>query len=70
MHLFPDRLRALRHQRGWSLRQLATVAQVPFQTISRLERGTTRSPSLTTLGALADALEVTVDTLMGRAVRW
>jgi len=63
---FGERLRTLRKSRGMSLRDLATRADVSTSYLSDLERGTRGAPTAPVLERLADALGVSVDTLLGR----
>ena len=60
-----ERLRRLRDKRGFSVRQLARLAAVPHETISRLENHQQRHPSLPVAMRLAKALGVTLDYLAG-----
>ena len=60
-----ERLRRLRGKRGLSVRQLARLADVPHETISRLENNQQRHPSLPVAMRLAKALGVTLDYLAG-----
>jgi len=60
-----DRLRKLRNKRGLSVRQLARLANVPHETISRLENDHQRYPSLPVAMRLAKALGITLDYLAG-----
>lgn len=62
---FGDRLRKLREERGLTQRQLAERIDVRFPQISRYETGIFM-PNAETLVTLADALDVNVDTLLGR----
>jgi transcriptional regulator with XRE-family HTH domain len=64
-NLFPQRLQALREKRGLSQEELAKRAGLQGTAISHFETGT-RKPSFDNLRRLADALETTVDYLMGR----
>ena len=64
MHL-GERLRRERQKKGYSARHLARIANVPFETISRLENSKQRSPSLPVAMRLARALGVTLDYLAG-----
>ena len=59
------RLRRLRAKRRLSVRQLARLAEVPHETISRLENNQQRHPSLPVAMRLAKALGVTLDYLAG-----
>lgn len=58
------RLRSLRRTLGWSLDQLALRSHLSASTISRIETGK-RTISLDVLIALADALEVDMNSLVG-----
>lgn len=62
---FPERLHDLREQRGLSQEALAKRCGLQPTAISHFETGT-RKPSFDNLRRLADALETTVDYLMGR----
>ncbi len=55
-----------RDRRGWTLRELAQRSGVDVGALSRIERGE-RDPTATTVVAIADALEVSIDELFGRA---
>jgi XRE family transcriptional regulator of biofilm formation len=63
--MFGERLHMLRQQKGLSVRQLARLAHVPHETISRLENTQQRSPSLPVAMRLAHALGVSLDYLAG-----
>lgn len=58
-----ERLKALRHECGWSLDQLAARTGVSRATLSRLENGEV-SPTASVLGKLCAAFGVTLSRLM------
>jgi transcriptional regulator with XRE-family HTH domain len=62
---FGDRLRHEREKRSWSTRQLARLAQVPHETISRVENHHQHMPSMPVAMRLARALGVSLDYLAG-----
>lgn len=62
----PNRIRQLRETRGLTQAELGEKAGLPAASISHFETGI-RTPGTTTLQRLADALEVTVDFLLGRS---
>ena len=64
-NIFPQRLQALRDKRGLNQEELAKRAHLQATAVSHFETGT-RKPSFDNLRRLADALESTVDYLMGR----
>jgi len=62
---FPARLRAARALRGLSQSELAERADLQPSAVSHFETGR-RSPSFDNLKALAEALQVSTDYLLGR----
>ena len=61
---FGERLRALREFHGMSQRQLADAAQIGKTTLQGYEVGR-NEPGLTNLRKLTNALDVSLDTLVG-----
>ena len=61
-----DRIRRYRREAGLSLNQLATSAQVSKGYVWSLENEPDKRPSAETLYAIAEALGVTMSTLLGR----
>lgn len=62
---FPARLRETRNLRGLDQVELGELASIPATSISHFESGK-RKPSLDNLRKLADALQVSIDYLLGR----
>lgn len=62
------RITTLREQRGWTQAQLAEAAGVTPSVISRLERNLQADFKLGVVVAVADALGVSLDALLGRQV--
>lgn len=62
---FQERLRSSREKRGYNQAELATRAGLQPAAISHFETGQ-RSPSFDNLRKLSDALNVSVDYLLGR----
>lgn len=60
-----SRLRELLEQRGLTQTRVAEMADVPFETVSRIIRGATKNPGVLTLAKIAHALGVTVGWLLG-----
>lgn len=60
----PQRIRLLREQRGWSQNYLAKKTGIPQPTIWHLERGDIERPNVECLRLLADAFEVSIDSLV------
>lgn len=55
----------VRTERGLSQNQLAKMCNVPQSVISDIESGKTKAPRIDTLQAIAAALGVTIDELIG-----
>ena len=62
---FPQRLRTVREHRQLDQIELASLSGIPSTSISHFEAGR-RKPSLVSLRSLADALQVSIDYLLGR----
>jgi transcriptional regulator with XRE-family HTH domain len=58
-------LRKLREEKGLSQEKLARLADVANNTIIKIEVGKNQNPTLDTLKKIANALEVSVDDLIG-----
>lgn len=61
-----DRLRELRREKGLTQQQLAEKARVTLSIITKLERGANSDPRWSTVQALADALQCSLDDLRDR----
>jgi transcriptional regulator with XRE-family HTH domain len=61
-----ERLHTLRRRKGWTLRELERQSRVSYVSISKVESGNSPQVSAETVARLADALEVSVDYLLGR----
>lgn len=60
------RIKEFRGKLDISQDKLAKKADLPFSTLVKIEAGYTPNPSMETLIKLADALEVSIDELVGR----
>jgi transcriptional regulator with XRE-family HTH domain len=60
-----ERIREIRKKRGYNQDELAEMASLNRVTIAKYEAGKVE-PGARALGRIADALEVTVDQLLGR----
>jgi len=60
-----ERIRQRRLVRDWTQQELAKLAEIPYPTLSRLERGE-QSTHYERLARLADVLQVSADYLLGR----
>ena len=64
--IFKERLKSARSLRGMNQAELAAKAGLPAASVSHFESGP-RKPSFDNLKALASALDVTTDYLLGRS---
>src|SRR5579871_1626352 len=60
------RLQAARLAAGLTQQQLCHKANLSFSTLTKIERGAIKSPSIFTIQAIAEALNLTLDELIGR----
>jgi len=60
-----DRIKAARVARGWTQKDLSEKSGLHVPLLSELERGSGRDIRISTLAALARALEVSADYLLG-----
>jgi transcriptional regulator with XRE-family HTH domain len=65
-HMVGQRVRATRGRRGWSREALAQAAGISHGAVVQVESGRRADSRITTIAALADALEVPIDYLLGR----
>lgn len=60
-----QRVARQRQRKGWTQKELAERAKVPYETINRLENGKHLGPRVDVIVALARALGTTTDYLCG-----
>lgn len=59
-------IKKYRKRKGLSQDKLAKLADVTHTTLVKLESGANDNPTVKTLGKIADALEISLDELVGR----
>jgi FMN phosphatase YigB (HAD superfamily)/DNA-binding XRE family transcriptional regulator len=59
------RLQRTRKAAGLTQQQLCQKAKLAYSTLAKIERGAIKSPSIFTIQSIADALNVSMDTLLG-----
>jgi len=64
--MYLKNLKAFRNQKGWSQEKLAREANISYHTVIKLEQNVIKNPRIETAIKLADALEVSLDELVGR----
>jgi len=52
--------------KNWSQEKLAVESGISYNTIIKIERGGIKNPKIETVIKLADALDITLDELIGR----
>ena len=57
-------IRKLRQEKEWSQDELARKADIPFTTLTKIETGVIKKPSVFTVEQIATALGVSVDHLL------
>jgi len=57
-------IRKLRLQKSWSQDELAREANIPYTTMTKVETGVIKKPSVFTVRQIATALDVSVDDLL------
>lgn len=65
MATFPERLKSLRSEKGWSQQRLADELKLSKSSVNMYERGE-REPGFETMEAIADTFNVDMDYLYGR----
>lgn len=63
-----DSLRRLRKAKGLTQQKLAEKAGVSMIVVTKIEQGSTKDPSMSSLVKMADTLEVSLDELIDRKV--
>jgi transcriptional regulator with XRE-family HTH domain len=64
--MYLKNLKELRKQKGWSQERLARESNISYHTLIKLEQKSIENPKIETVIKLADALNVSLDELVGR----
>ena len=59
-------VKKLRNQKKLSQDQLARLADIPYNTLVKIESGRSNNPTFETLSKLADVFGISIDQLTGR----
>jgi len=62
--MFKDNLRKLRTKKGLSQEKLARLADISLNTLTKIESGFAKKPTIQTVVKLAKALDVSLDELV------
>ena len=66
MKILAQNIKKLRKKHKLSQEQLARKAGITYSTLIKIESGANGNPTINTLKKLADALDVSLDELVGR----
>jgi len=66
--MLSENIKRIRMQKGLSQDKLAKLANVTLTTLVKLESGSNDNPTIKTLKKIADALEISIDELIGRKI--
>lgn len=61
-------VKKLRKQKQLSQDKLARLADIPYNTLVKIESGKSNNPTFGTLLKLANALKISIDELVGRKI--
>ena len=67
--MLSSNIKKLRKQKRLSQDKLARLADIPYNTLIKIESGRSNNPTFKTLSKLADALGVSLDELAGRTTK-
>ncbi|NQT23541.1 MAG: helix-turn-helix transcriptional regulator [Candidatus Omnitrophica bacterium] len=64
--MLSKRVKDFRKKAGWSQQKLAEKAGLSYNAITKIEQGAAKQPTIQTMIKIADALGISLDTLVGR----
>ena len=64
--MLAENIRKIRKKKGLSQEKLARLADISNNTLVKIEMGMAKEPTITTVRKIADALDVSIDELVGR----
>ncbi len=64
--MLAENIRKIRKRRGLSQEKLARLADISNNTLVKIEMRMAKAPTIITVTKIADALEVSIDELVGR----
>lgn len=64
--MLAENIRKLRIKKRLAQEKLARLANISTATLVKIESGVAKEPTITTVAKIADALEVSIDGLVGR----
>jgi transcriptional regulator with XRE-family HTH domain len=64
--MLADNIKRIRKKNGFTQEKLARLANISNNTLVKIEMGMAKEPTITTIQKLADALDISIDELVGR----
>lgn len=64
--MLAQNIKKLRLKKGLSQEKLARLADISNATLIKIESGVAKEPTIITVSKIADALEISIDELIGR----
>ncbi len=64
--MLAENIRKIRKKKGLSQEKLARLADISNNTLVKIEMGMAKEPTITTVRKIAEALDVSIDELVGR----
>jgi len=64
--MLAENIKRIRKKRGFTQEKLARLANISNNTLVKIEMGMAKEPTITTIQKLADALDISIDELVGR----
>ncbi|PIQ90569.1 MAG: hypothetical protein COV71_03905 [Candidatus Omnitrophica bacterium CG11_big_fil_rev_8_21_14_0_20_41_12] len=64
--MLAEHIKSIRKKKGLTQEKLARLADISNNTLVKIEMGMAKEPTITTITKIADALEVSIDMLVGR----
>ena len=64
--MLADNIKRLRKRKGLTQEKLARMADIANNTLVKIEMGMAKEPTITTIRKIADALDISIDEIVGR----
>lgn len=64
--MLAENIKRLRKKKGLTQEKLARMADIANNTLVKIEMGMAKEPTITTMRKIADALNMSIDELVGR----
>ena len=64
--MLSKKIKELRRKVGWSQQKLAEKSSLSYNTITKVEQGAAKQPTIQTMIKIADAFGISLDELVGR----